>query len=207
MKQRITIFTEGVTDQLFFDYLIAFLFKNAGKRRWDKSQLRIIPLDGICKAEATIRAFVREMTEEAAWDDTVCLIYDTDAFEYQKQPPVKMGKVQQIAKDAGCAFIGIGITHNVEDMIAFSLNEVLSFLKIPTSYKVPEGLSGLSLLKALHKEAGQFYIKGNKCGPLLKCLDYSSICKKFCGTLKPLCHYFGFDCHGNLCRIKKKPRR
>ena len=204
MKKRLTIFVEGDTDQSFFDHLISFLFENAGKKRWDKSCLYIIPLDGICKAEALIRTHLQEIRQNSQFDDTVCLIYDTDAFEYQKQPPVKMGRVKQLVEENGCSFLAIPVVHNVEDMMVFSLKEICEYLQISPSFKIPEGLSGLALLKRLHKEAGQFYVKGHKCEDLIKRLDYSSICKKYCDTLNPLCKCFGFDCKGNLCRIRKK---
>lgn len=62
----------------------------------------------------------------------------------------------------------------------------------------------MSLLKALHREAGLFYIKGNKCEELLKTLDYSSISKKYCKVLKPLCEYLELGCTGSFYKIKRK---
>jgi len=89
-------------------------------------------------------------------------------------------------------------------MIAFSLNEIIKYLQVPSDYKIPKGLSGLTLLKRLHKEVGQYYIKGNKCEGLLRCLNYSSISKKYCKVLKSLCDYLELGCNNNLCKIKKK---
>lgn len=89
-------------------------------------------------------------------------------------------------------------------MIVFSLKEVIDYLKVSADYKIPKDMNGLSLLKALHKEVGQYYIKGNRCEGLLRCLDYSSISKKYCKVLKPLCDYLELECNANLCKIKKK---
>lgn len=204
MHKRLTIFVEGVTDKLFFSYLISFLFKNAKKKMWDKSHLNIVSLDGIGNSEANIKIGIDELDKRNIYQDAVCLIYDTDAFEYQKSPPINIERIKKFSENNSCEFFSIPVTHNVEDMIVYSLKEILKFLKIPSSYKIPKELSGLNLLKALHKEAGKFYIKGNRCDDLLKILDYSSISKKYCGVLKPLCTYLELNCSGSFCQIKKK---
>lgn len=204
MNKRLTIFVEGDTDKLFFNLLISFLFKNAKKREWDKTRLGIITLDGICNTEGIIKSTLDDLPNKDKYIDTALLIFDTDAFEYQKKPPISLERVERITKKRNCSFFSIPIEHNVEDMIAFSLHEIITYLKIPADYKIPKGLSGLNLLKRLHKEVGQYYIKGNKCEGLLRCLDYSSISKKYCKVLKSLCDYLELDCNNNLCKIKKK---
>ena len=204
MKKRLTIFVEGDTDKLFFSYLISFLFKNAKKKEWGNNYLKIVSLDGICNADGIITSTIDDLEEKDKHSDTICLIYDTDAFEYQKKPPISLERVKRISDNKGCDFFSIPIVHNVEDMIAFSLSEIRTYLNIPSSYKIPKGLNGIELLKNLHKEAGQYYIKGNKCEGLIKCLDFNSISKKYCSTLKPLCDYLGLECSQNLCRIKRK---
>lgn len=203
-SKRLMIFVEGDTDKIFFSLLISFLFKNANKRQWENHRLNIIPLGGICKADSIIKSVIEDLEDRNKYIDTICLIHDTDAFEYQKKPPISIERVTNIAHVNDCNFIEIAITHNVEDMIIFSKKEILNYLKLPNNYEFPKGLSGLALLKKMHKDAGQYYIKGNKCEDLLKCLDYSSISKKFCSTLKPLCDYFDLDCQKNLCKIKRK---
>lgn len=204
MTKRLTLFVEGDTDKLFFSLLISFLFKNAKKREWDKNRLSIVTLDGICNAEGIIKSTLDDLSNKEKYLDTALLIYDTDAFEYQKKPPISLERVEKIAKKRDCELFSIPIEHNVEDMIAFSLSEIITYLKISSDYKIPKGLSGLTLLKTLHKEAGQFYIKGNRCEGLLRCLNYSSISKKYCKVLKPLCDYLELECNTNLCKIKRK---
>ena len=204
MKKRLSIFVEGDTDKLFFGLLISFLFRNANKRQWDSSRLNVVSLDGICNADGIIKSTLSDLPDREKYEDTATLIYDTDAFEYQKKPPISLKRVERLARENGCDFFSIPIEHNVEDMIVFSLSEIISYLKIPSDYKIPKNIDGLALLKTLHKEAGQFYIKGNRCEGLLKCLDYSSISKKYCKDLRPLCEYFELECEYNLCRIKKK---
>ena len=204
LPKRLTIFVEGDTDKLFFSLLISFLFRNADKREWPKHQLRIISLDGICNAESIIKSEITYLENPEKFSDTICLIHDTDAFEYQKKPPISIERVKHISEQKGCAFLEIAITHNVEDMIAFSQKEILEYLKLPKDFNVPKNETGLNILKILHKAAGEFYIKGYKCEKLLKSLNYSSICKKFCSTLKPLCDFLGLDCKQNLCKIRTK---
>ncbi len=202
LSKRLTIFVEGETDKLFFSLLISFLFKNANKKQWPNHQLRIISLDGICQAESIIKSEITYLENTDKFRDTICLIHDTDAFEYQKKPPVSIERVKHITEQKGCIFLEIAITHNVEDMIAFSAKEIIEFLKLPKTYIIPKNETGLNILKSMHKAAGEYYVKGHKSENLLKCLNYSSICKKFCLTLKPLCDYFELDCRQNLCRIK-----
>lgn len=192
------------TDKIFFDLLVTFLFKNAKKRKWNKENLKIITLEGICNADGIIDSTLFDLDNKEKYSDTVVLIYDTDAFEYQKKPPISLERVGRIASNNNCSFLSIPIEHNVEDMIVFSLKEILNFLKLPIDYRVPSGLSGLTLLKLLFKEAGKYYIKGNKSESLLRCLDYSSICKKYCKVLRPLCDYFELKCNYNLCKIRRK---
>ena len=204
MRKRLTIFVEGDTDKLFFSYLISFLFKNAKKKEWDNKYLKIVSLDGICNADGIISSTIDDLDEREKYQDTVCLIYDTDAFEYQKKPPISIERVKRLSDKKKCDFFSIPIVHNVEDMIAFSLSEIRTYLNIPPSYKIPKGLNGIELLKKLHKEAGKYYVKGNKCEDLIKCLDFNSISKKYCSTLKCLCDYFELNCSQNLCKIKRK---
>lgn len=202
--KRLTIFVEGDTDKLFFSLLISFLFKNANKKPWDKYRFKIVALNGICNADSMIKDNVLYLKDKDKFDDTVCLIHDTDAFEFQKKPPISIERVERISKQSGCSFLEIPISHNVEDMIAFSLNEILNYLGLPKNHQIPKDLTGLELLKKLHKDAGQYYIKGNKCEELLKCLNYSSISKKYCSVLKPLCDYLELGCKQKFCRIKRK---
>ena len=204
MKKRLSIFVEGDTDKLFFNLLISFLFKNAKKKEWGKDRLNIYTLDGICNTEAIVRSTLDDLDNKDKYSDTVLLIYDTDAFEYQKKPPISLERIERISLSNKCEFFSIPIKHNVEDMIVFSLKEVIDYLKVPADYKLPKDMNGLSLLKALHKEVGQYYIKGNKCEGLLRCLDYSSISKKYCKVLKPLCDYLELECTAKLCKIKKR---
>lgn len=204
MKKRLSIFVEGDTDKLLFNLLISFLFKNAKKKEWGKDRLNIYTLDGICNTEAIVRSTLDDLDNKDKYSDTVLLIYDTDAFEYQKKPPISLERIERISLSNKCEFFSIPIKHNVEDMIVFSLKEVIDYLKVPVDYKIPKDMNGLSLLKLLHKEVGLYYIKGNKCEGLLRCLDYSSISKKYCKVLKPLCDYLELECNANLCKIKKK---
>lgn len=204
MRKRLSLFVEGDTDKLFFTLLISFLFKNAKKKEWNKDTLKIITLDGICNADGIVNSTLSDLDNKDKYDDTAVLIYDTDAFEYQKKPPISLERVERIVRNNKCKFFSIPIEHNVEDMITFSLKEIINYLKIPSDYKMPKDLDGLTLLKLLHKEAGQYYIKGNKCEGLLRCLNYSAISKKYCKVLKPLCDYFELECNSNLCKIKRK---
>ena len=206
MQKRLTVFVEGETDELFFRLLVANLFKTARKKVWSKERLDFVPLDGICNAEAIIENAIADLTDRERFSDTVCLIHDTDAFEYQKKPPVHFDKVKRIAERNGCCFFSIPVSRNVEDMIAFSLPEIRRHLNISPSFSLPRGLGGLETLKKLYKEAGKYYIKGHKSEDMLRCLDYPSISKKYCSVLKPLCDYLELDCVGNLCRIRKKER-
>ena len=202
--KRLLIFVEGDTDRLFFSLLISFLFKNANVKAWDKHLLRIISLDGICNAEAIIKNEIANQEDKDKYNNTICLIHDTDAFEYQKKPPISIERVKRISESEHCDFMEIPVVHNVEDMIAFSLKEIITYLKLPKNYNAPKNISGLALLKRLHKDAGGYYIKGNKSEGLLRCLDYSSISKRYCETLKPLCDYLELNCRQNLCKIKRK---
>ena len=204
LAKRLTIFVEGDTDKLFFSLLISFLFKNANKKEWPKHQLRIISLDGICNAESIIKSEITYLENPEKFTDTICLIHDTDAFEYQKKPPISIERVKHITEHKGCRFLEIAIKHSVEDMIAFSQKEILEYLKLPKNFSVPKNETGLNILKSMHKAAGEYYIKGHKSEKLLKCLNYSSICKKFCSTLKLLCDFLELDCKQNLCRIRTK---
>ena len=204
MKKRLTIFVEGETDELFFRLLVSILFQTAHKKPWDKERLIFVSLDGICNAEAIIRDSILEIPNKDRFSDSVCLIHDTDAFEYQKKPPVHFERVERVAKENHCGFFPVPITHNIEDMIAFSLQEIRKYLGVPESFVLPKGCDGLTVLKKLHKEVGRFYVKGHKSEGLLRCLDYPSISKKYCSALKPLCDYLELGCEGNLCKIKKK---
>ena len=117
LPKRLTIFVEGDTDKLFFSLLLSFLFRNADKREWPKHQLRIISLDGICNAESIIKSEITYLENPEKFSDTICLIHDTDAFEYQKKPPISIERVKHISEQKGGAFLEIAITHNVEDMM------------------------------------------------------------------------------------------
>lgn len=205
MTKRLMIFVEGDTDKLFFSLLISFLFQNAGKKEWPVFRLKIIPLDGICNADSIIKNEIGSLENKDKFDDTICLIYDTDAFEYQKKPPISIDRVKKISEANNCGFFEIPIEHNVEDMIVFSKKEILNYLRLPSNYIIPKDISGLNLLKKMHKDAGKYYVKGNKSEELLKCLDYSSISKKYCHVLKPLCNYLELGCNNNdFCKIKRK---
>lgn len=203
MNKRLTIFVEGETDKLFFSYLLNFFFRNAKRKKWDKNRLNIISLDGICNAYGIVKNTIIDLDNKERYIDTVCLIYDTDAFEYEKKPPIGLQRVKRITEENNCDFFSIGIVHNVEDMISFSKDEIIKYLKIPSTYKIPKNLYGINLLKALHKEVGLYYIKGSRCEDLIKCLNYSAIGRKYCSSLRILCDYLELNCSYNLCKIKK----
>lgn len=203
MNKCLHIFVEGMTDKIFIENLINSLFENAKKKKLKKHELCVYSLDGICKAESIILDVLDNIKNKN--ENTICLIYDTDAFEYSKKPPISVNRIQRLVNENGFSqFISIPIVHNIEDIIIFSKKEILFFLDLPKDYTIPKNLTGLEALKKMYKQAGKFYIKGNKAEDLFKELDYISIAGKFCHTFEKLCSYFDFNCSKNLCKIKKK---
>jgi len=88
-------------------------------------------------------------------------------------------------------------------LIVFSKAEIIKFLQLDADYKLNKRLSGIEQLKDMFKSSGKFYVKGSKSEDLIKCLNFSSIAKKYCSVFKPLCTVLNLDCDGSNCKIKE----
>jgi len=196
--QRVIIFVEGDTDEVFFKVLLEH-YKNI-------NQTELVPCDvcnlkGVTRYTSKLLAKLKnEILPNAKSKNisiqTVCCSYDTDVFEVRNPLMVNWDSIRKSVKRMGVDnFIRIGVCSSIEDWILDDIESICTYLKlkqIPNSLK---GTDGNAKLCDLYSKARRTYSKGYVTCEMIKTLDMEKIRSKHFSVLKELEDALGVKQH------------
>ena len=133
MAQRVIIFVEGDTDEVFFKELLEY-YKSI-------NPAELVPCD-ICNLKGVTRytcKLLAKLKNDILPDarkkniniHTVCCSYDTDVFEVRNPLIVDWGTIRKSVKKMGIEnFIQIGVCSSIEDWILDDMESICSYPQI-----------------------------------------------------------------------------
>jgi len=187
--QRVIIFVEGDTDEVFFKALLEH-YKSI-------SQKELVPCD-VCNLKGVTRytsKLLAKLKNEVLPNaksknisiQTVCCSYDTDVFEVRNPLMVNWDSIRKSVKRMGIEnFIRIGVCSSIEDWILDDIEGICAYLKlkqIPNSLK---GTDGNAKLCDLYSKARRTYSKGYATREMINSLDFAKIRSKRSAVLQEL---------------------
>lgn len=207
MKKCVVIYTEGETDEEFYEAVLNHIKQKTPENSFKVDVLKKFCITGIAKFQnKLLHKFEKEIATKdfkKIYDIIVFLCYDTDVFEYAVNPPVDRNKLEAnlLAKGA-TRVIHLKAKSSIEDFIMCDAEGVAHFLNI----KKPRSLSGTGLtkIKKLFEKANRTYQKGHKCAGLVGSLDMDKILSKIGPELIPLYTELGVPC--DWCKKRKQNR-
>lgn len=187
--QRIVIFVEGDTDEVFFKAMLEY-YKSI-------SQTEIVPCDvfnlkGVTRYTSKLLAKLKnEILPDAKSKNinvqTVCCSYDTDVFEVRNPLMVNWDSIRKSVKKMGISnFIRIGVSSSIEDWILDDIEGVCRYLNLKQIPKSLKGADGNAKLCDLYSKARRIYSKGYATREMIKALDLSKIRAKRLTVLQEL---------------------
>jgi len=179
--QRIVVFVEGDTDEVFFKSLLEY-YKSI-------SQTELVPCDvynlkGVTRYTSKLLAKLRnEILPNAKIRNiniqTVCCSYDTDVFEVCNPLMVNWDSIRKNIKKMGIGnFIRIGVSSSIEDWIMDDIEGVCSYLELKQIPESLKGSNGNAKLCDLYSKARRTYSKGYATREMIKDLNMSKIRSK-----------------------------
>lgn len=187
--QRIVIFVEGDTDEVFFKAMLEY-YKSI-------SQTELVPcevfnLKGVTRYASKLLAKLKnEILPDAKSKNiniqTVFCSYDTDVFEVRNPLMVNWDSIRKSVKKMGIEnFIRIGVSSSIEDWILDDIEGICSYLNLKQIPKSLKGADGNAKLCDLYAKARRTYSKGYATREMIKTLNLSKIRSKRLAVLKEL---------------------
>ena len=203
MKKCIVIYTEGETDEEFYDKVLCTIKSKIPDNRFKIDALKKSCIKGIAKFQKKIvNKIVKEVVTNYGkeYEIIVFLCYDTDVFEFGVHPPVDRKKLETDLKNSGASkVIHLKARKSIEDFFIYDLDGIANFLKIkrPTSLK---SSTGLEKLEKLFLKGNRVYQKGHKCAGFISSLDMNVIFPNICSEIRPLCTELGLEQNCSSCK-------
>lgn len=194
--QRIIIFVEGDTDEVFFKVMLEY-YRSI-------SQTELVPCD-ICNLKGVTRytskllaKLKNEILPDAKSRDvsikTVCCSYDTDVFEVRNPLMVNWDSIRKSVKRMGVKnFIRIAVCSSIEDWILDDMEGLCSYLHLKQIPKSLKGADGNAKLCDLYAKARRTYSKGYATREMIKTLNFSKIRSKRLAALCELEEMLGVE--------------
>lgn len=203
MKKCIVIYTEGETDEEFYDSVLNTIRNKLPDKKFKVDVLKKNCITGIAKFQRKlVNKFIKEISNiySKDYEIIVFLCYDTDVFEFGIHPPVDREKLENDLKNAGASkVIHIKAQKSIEDFFMYDLDGVVNFLKIKKPQNL-KGTTGLEKLEKLFSKANRIYQKGHKCSGFISSLNMNIIFPKICKEIKPLCIELGLNENCSACK-------
>ena len=141
-SQRIVIFVEGDTDEVFFKALLEY-YKNAS--RTELLPCDVCNLKGVTRYTSKLLAKLKnDLLPDAKSKNinikTVCCSYDTDVFEVRNPLMVNWDSIRKSIKRMGVEnFIRIGVCSSIEDWILDDMEGLCAYLGGCNNHAAPYG--------------------------------------------------------------------
>lgn len=176
--QRVVIFVEGDTDEVFFKALLEY-YKSISKT--ELVSCDVCNLKGVTRYTSKLLAKLKnDILPEAKSKNiniqTVCCSYDTDVFEVRNPLMLNWDSIRKSIKRMGVEnFIRIGVSSSIEDWILDDMEGICSYLHLNQTPKTLKGTDGNAKLCDLYSKARRTYSKGYATREMIKTLDFSKI--------------------------------
>ena len=187
--QRIVIFVEGDTDDVFFKAMLEY-YKSISLT--ELVPCEVFNLKGVTRYTSKLLAKLKnEILPDAKSRNinvqTVCCSYDTDVFEVRNPLMVNWDSIRKSVKKMGIEnFIRIGVSSSIEDWILDDIEGICSYLNLKQIPKSLKGADGNAKLCDLYAKARRTYSKGYATREMIKTLNLSKIRSKRLAVLKEL---------------------
>lgn len=199
-KKVVILFVEGETDEEFYNELIDEIRKRQGGL---PCLVKVDNSGGIGNfKEKVVRKFKHKyLTKYSDRDIYAILCYDTDVFEFRKNPPVDLSKISKQLQELGAKEVyTIKAKQSIEDWILYDIEGIAKYLNIKKGkIKKPSGKNGYEKLNSLFSNKNKVYVKGKKSEGFIASLNMKLIMSNICSEISPLCKLLGLDCENNKC--------
>ena len=203
MKKCVVIYTEGETDQEFYDSVLNTIKNKIPNKKFKVDEIKKSCIKGIAKFQKKlVNKFVKEIVNKYSKDHEIIvfLCYDTDVFEFGLHPPVDREKLEKDLKNNGASkVVHIKAKKSIEDFFLYDINGITTYLKIKKP-KDLKGNTGLEKLENLFSKANRIYQKGHNCTGFIDSLDMNVIFPKICAEIRPLCTKLGLHENCSSCK-------
>ncbi len=187
LNQGVLLFVEGETEVVFYELLIEEL-KRRGIIRKIKTPFILKNLKGIGGFKRVALNFFEKEVKGRYNNTDFCvgLAYDTDIFEYDRQPTLNWDEIDFYFKHNGVSkVVHIKQKYMIEDVFLEDYQGILEFLKLPQQSNMPKG-NGYEKLQLLFNRANKIYYKGYLSRRFLKRIDLHKIYQRRKRIFEPL---------------------
>ena len=203
MKKCVVIYTEGETDEKFYDKVLNTIKNKIPDKIFKVDALKKSCITGIAKFQKKlVNKFVKEIVRKYSKDHEIIvfLCYDTDVFQFGAHPPVDRAMLEaDLRRNGASDVVHIKANRTIEDFFIYDIDGIANFLKIQKPKNL-KGSTGLEKLEKLFLKANRIYQKGHKCSGFIESLDMDIIFPKICNEIRPLCVQLGLEINCNSCR-------
>ncbi|MFP4456672.1 MAG: hypothetical protein ACLFPS_03360 [Clostridia bacterium] len=186
LDHGVLLFVEGETEVVFYELLIETL-KEKGIIKKIKSPFILKNLKGIGGFKRVALSFFDNEIKSRYKNTEFCiaLAYDTDIFEYDRQPSINWDHIDFYFRHKGVSeIVHIKQKYMIEDVFLEDYQGILKFLKLPAHSKMPKG-NGYEKLQLLFNRANKIYYKGYLSRRFLQKLDMYKIYLKRQDVFEP----------------------
>lgn len=202
-KKCVVIYTEGETDEEFYDKVLDTIKSKIPSNKFKVDILKKSCIKGIAKFQKkVVNKFKKEIISSYGkdYEIIVFLCYDTDVFEFGIHPPVDRAKLETDLLNSGASkVIHLKAKKSIEDFFVYDVDGIADFLKIKKP-KTLKGSTGLEKLEKLFLKGNRIYQKGHKCVGFISHLNMDIIFPNICSEIKPLCTTLGLESNCTACK-------
>ena len=191
-KKLVCFYTEGETDEVFYDNLLKYFRTLTATKRFSVAYVKKQNIKGIGKLEGKlIRKFKSEILPYKKNENCeliIFLCYDKDVFDFNRQPPIDRKKLEKsLISEGADKVIHIVADKSIEDIFLTDEETIIKVLKLKRKDFGNISGNGYERLKKLYKEANRIYYKGEKVEDFVEKLDMQKICCTHCAVFQPIC--------------------
>lgn len=187
-KKCVVIFTEGETEEEFYNCLLEKIKKKNNIQRFKIDKIEKRCLKGIAKFDKKLLNIYKNdlKIKYSGYDIIVFLCYDTDVFHITQNPPVDWTYVDKELYKLGAAKVyHLRAEKCIEDLFLLDIQGIINFLKIKKPRKII-GNNGVEKLEYLFDKGNRLYQKGFSTKGFIQFLDISLILEKEYQMFEPL---------------------
>lgn len=204
-KKLVCFYTEGATDEVFYNNLLNHFRKLSTSNKFSVDCVKKNNIKGIGKFESKlIRKFRNEIVpykKNEKYELIVFLCYDKDVFDFNRQPPIDREKLEKkLISEGADKVVHIVANKSIEDIFLTDEASIIKALKLNRKKLGTISGSGYERLKKLYKEAKRIYYKGEHVEDFVQKLDMKKICCTHCSVFQPICDIMFTDL---ICSSKK----
>lgn len=191
-KTIVCIYTEGATDEVFYNRLLEFIKNKSESKKFIVDAIKKSNIQGIGNfSSKLLRKFKQEINvkEYKEYKKIVILCYDEDVFDFVDQtPPVNWKKLEKDLQIEGAdKVIHLKAIKSIEDIFLLDIESILKSIGLSKNNVKNISGSGYQKLKSLYKKVNKMYYKGDRVENFVYNLDIGKICKNQCNMYCELC--------------------